>query len=137
MPPTGDLTSNPGMCPDWESNRQPFGWQSSAQSTEPHQPELGNFSYHLKCMLSDCTFLFLCSFCVYKGHHCFTTYIKSYKYYFQNNLHCLLSKISIFCLQVIVQCIPKVQIMCTHALRYINILRILLLYFYKHEYFHY
>ena len=24
------------MCPDWESNQQPFGWQ--AQSTEPHQP---------------------------------------------------------------------------------------------------
>ena len=23
--PTGDLASNPGMCPDWESNQQPFG----------------------------------------------------------------------------------------------------------------
>ena len=21
MPPTGDLARNPGMCPDWESNR--------------------------------------------------------------------------------------------------------------------
>ena len=37
-PHTGDLTSNPGMCPDWESNRQPLGWQASAQPTEPHQP---------------------------------------------------------------------------------------------------
>ena len=36
--PTGGLTHNPGMCPDWESNQQPFGLQSSAQSTEPHQP---------------------------------------------------------------------------------------------------
>ena len=25
--PTGDLACNPGMCPDWESNRQPFGLQ--------------------------------------------------------------------------------------------------------------
>ena len=23
--PTGDLARNPGVCPDWESNRQPFG----------------------------------------------------------------------------------------------------------------
>ena len=36
--PTGDLDRNPGMCPDWESNRQPFGLQASTQSTEPHQP---------------------------------------------------------------------------------------------------
>ena len=25
--PTEDLARNPGMCPDWESNRQPFGLQ--------------------------------------------------------------------------------------------------------------
>ena len=25
--PTGDLARNPGMCPDWESNWQPFGLQ--------------------------------------------------------------------------------------------------------------
>ena len=37
-PPTGDLARNPGMCPDWESNQQPFGSQASPQSTEPHQP---------------------------------------------------------------------------------------------------
>ena len=29
---------NPGMCPDWEPNQWSFGLQSSAQSTEPHQP---------------------------------------------------------------------------------------------------
>ena len=34
-PPTGDLACNPGMCPDWESNQQPFGLQASTQSTEP------------------------------------------------------------------------------------------------------
>ena len=39
-PPTGDLACNPGMCPDWESNQQPFGSQASAQSTQPHQPGL-------------------------------------------------------------------------------------------------
>ena len=36
-PPTGDLACKPGMCPDWESNQQPFGLQFSTQSTEPHQ----------------------------------------------------------------------------------------------------
>ena len=24
-PPTGDLARHPGMCPDWESNKQTFG----------------------------------------------------------------------------------------------------------------
>ena len=37
-PPTGDLAHNPGMCPDWESNRRPFGSKSGTQSTEPHKP---------------------------------------------------------------------------------------------------
>ena len=35
---TGDLACNPGMCPDWELNQQPFGSQVSTQSTESHQP---------------------------------------------------------------------------------------------------
>ena len=39
-PQTGDLACNPGMCPDGESNQQPFGLQASAQSTGPHQPRL-------------------------------------------------------------------------------------------------
>ena len=26
---TGDLAYNPGMCPDWESNWQPFGSQAA------------------------------------------------------------------------------------------------------------
>ena len=38
--PTGDLAHNPGMCPDWESNQRPLGFQAHAQSTEPHQPGL-------------------------------------------------------------------------------------------------
>ena len=38
VPPAGDLAHNPGMCPDWESNQQPFGSQANTQSTEPHQP---------------------------------------------------------------------------------------------------
>ena len=36
--PTGDLARNPGRCPDWESNQQPFGLQAHAQPTELHQP---------------------------------------------------------------------------------------------------
>ena len=44
MPPTGDLTCNPDMCPDQESNQWPFGLGAVAQSTEPHQPELINNS---------------------------------------------------------------------------------------------
>ena len=44
VPPTGDLALNPGMCPDWESNRQPFGSQAGTRSTEPHQPgQITNF----------------------------------------------------------------------------------------------
>ena len=37
-PPTGDQAHNPGMCPDWESNQQPFGSQACTQSTELYQP---------------------------------------------------------------------------------------------------
>ena len=37
---TRDLACNPGMCPDWESNRRPFGLKADAQSTQPHQPGL-------------------------------------------------------------------------------------------------
>ena len=39
-PISGNLARNPGMCPDWELNRQPFGLQVSGQSTESHQPGL-------------------------------------------------------------------------------------------------
>ena len=39
-PTTGDPACNPGICPDWESNLEPFGSQADAQSTEPHQPGL-------------------------------------------------------------------------------------------------
>ena len=39
-PPTGDLAQNAIVCPDWEMNRQPLGFQAWAQSTEPPQPGL-------------------------------------------------------------------------------------------------
>ena len=35
-----DLACNPGMIPDWELNWQPFGFQATAQSIQPHQPGL-------------------------------------------------------------------------------------------------
>ena len=43
-PSTGDLAHNPGMCPGWESNQQPFDLQASAQSTESYQPGLRHIS---------------------------------------------------------------------------------------------
>ena len=42
MPPTGDLAYNPGMCPDWELNRLPFGWQAYTQPTGLCQPGLSS-----------------------------------------------------------------------------------------------
>ena len=42
-PPTGELTCNPGICSDWESNRPPFGLLAGPQSTEPHEPGLISF----------------------------------------------------------------------------------------------
>ena len=49
-PPTGDLAHNPGMCPDWESNQQPFDSQASTQSTEPHQPGLTRVLYAMNAV---------------------------------------------------------------------------------------
>ena len=43
-PPTGDLAHNPGMCPVWELNQQPFGSQADTQSTETHQRGLFVFT---------------------------------------------------------------------------------------------
>ena len=45
VPPTVDLAQNSGMCPDWDSNQQPFGLQAGTQSTEPHQPGLWYFFF--------------------------------------------------------------------------------------------
>ena len=43
----GDLAHNPGMCPDWESNRRPFDLQAGTQSTESHQPGLEPLSFEI------------------------------------------------------------------------------------------
>ena len=53
MPPTEDPAYNPGMCPDWELNRLPFGLQANDQSTGPHQPGLYSiFFKNIKAILS-------------------------------------------------------------------------------------
>ena len=44
----------PGMCPDWESNRRPSCSQASAQSTEPHQPGL-RYSISFENCIDICT----------------------------------------------------------------------------------
>ena len=40
MPPTGDLTRNPCMCPGRESNQWHFDSHTGTQCTEPHEPGL-------------------------------------------------------------------------------------------------
>ena len=37
---TRDQTHNLGVCPDQESNPQPFSYRMMFQPTEPHQPGL-------------------------------------------------------------------------------------------------
>ena len=49
-PPTGDLACNPDMCPDPESNLQPFSLQTGTLSTEPHQPGLEFFIFNFVYM---------------------------------------------------------------------------------------
>ena len=55
VPPTGDLSCNPGMCFDWELNQRPHASQADTQFTEPHQPGHVNeikknyFSYIIHC----------------------------------------------------------------------------------------
>ena len=39
-----DQTRNPGLCPDQESNQQPFALWDDAQPTEPHQSGLELFT---------------------------------------------------------------------------------------------
>ena len=48
---TGDLAHNPGMCPDWELNWQPFGLQAGSQYNEPHLPGLFLLLIHLGVVL--------------------------------------------------------------------------------------
>ena len=57
--PTGDLSHNPGMYPDWDSNRWPFSSQASARSIQPHQPELNFCSFNSYVTLGNFTFLIL------------------------------------------------------------------------------
>ena len=57
--PTRDGTSNPGICPNWESNQKPFSSQYHSQPTEPRRsgPHCSLFSDFLENV-----FLFVCVF---------------------------------------------------------------------------
>ena len=55
-PPTGDLAYNPGMCPDWELNQQPFGLQArcSIHSATPARATmLFRMNEQIPCAPSD------------------------------------------------------------------------------------
>ena len=45
--PTRDLAHNSGMCPDLESNQQPFGLWENTQTTELHQSGQRGISFSL------------------------------------------------------------------------------------------
>ena len=47
-PPTRDLACNPGMCSDWELNRQPFGSQPGTEFTDSHKLELNDMFLNSK-----------------------------------------------------------------------------------------
>ena len=66
-----DLARNPGMCPDWELNRLPFGLQAGTQSTEPHQP--GIYSLILIVIYPICTgyLKILNFFCIWSRCNCY------------------------------------------------------------------
>ena len=63
--PTGDLACNPGMCPDRESNRQPFGSQARAQSTELGQPGLNLFFFNFRNFVSYKHWEVILEFCLH------------------------------------------------------------------------
>ena len=46
--PTGDQTRNPGMCPDWESNLQPFGAPADTPTAKSHPPGPACFFSNVK-----------------------------------------------------------------------------------------
>ena len=48
MSPTGDLARNPGMCPDWESNRRPLV-HGLALNPLSHTPVQGSFRVFCFC----------------------------------------------------------------------------------------
>ena len=54
MVPTGDLAHNPGMCPDWELNWQPFGSQPAL--SPPNYINQGPFKFFLKLRFIDYAF---------------------------------------------------------------------------------
>ena len=47
--PPVDLAHNLGVCPDWESNLEPFDLQAGAQSTEPHHPGRNQLAFKYLC----------------------------------------------------------------------------------------
>ena len=63
-PAPGDLAHNPGMCPEQESNQQPFGLQAGTQSTEPHQPGLTVVLMYISQIANEAEHLFTRSFLI-------------------------------------------------------------------------
>ena len=63
--PTEDQTCHPGMCPDWESNEQPFCLRDDAQPTEPRRPRPSISFFFFFFFLKGCPFLnwIVCFWC--------------------------------------------------------------------------
>ena len=86
MPPTRELARYTGMCPAWESNRQPFGWEAYAQSTEPHQPGQSSLGFYL--WLPNCSTIIFGK-AVPPPLNCFCAFVKS-------QYACLCGSVSMF-----------------------------------------
>ena len=56
--PTGDLAPNPGMCPDWESNRRPCGSQRMLNPlSHPSQGEVVCLDRACGCLPTGCAII--------------------------------------------------------------------------------
>ena len=58
-PLLGSLSHNPGMCPDWESNQQPFGLQAGTQPLSHPSQGLWSILIFVKGVRSVSRFIFL------------------------------------------------------------------------------
>ena len=81
-PHTGELTRDPGMCPDWEPNWRPFGSQAGTQSTEPHQPGQNAGMLNRKVILLIAIFVNIINICLLPFCSWLDSLFKPYWFFF-------------------------------------------------------